>query len=554
MRTLLLPALILGFSATISAQSNRELIKGGDTGILITQTRIELSDARRIPTEPKIETPEVQHPVLSYSVSVNPAEVPATIQLPDAERMQKEKQPKYHHNYVKLGFGTNLSPLADIYITMPGKDGLLAFNYHFLGADGPGYMDFNSHKGGITGIKYFKKSNLEAGFHFNRRGFNYYGFDPLEYLPEEDKDIRQNYQDIGGRLAWESKPMGRNKTYFKVHSEFYNFSDKWKQNENWFSTTGIYQIDVLKNELHLEASYQLQNFVGPESLFNQGFDTIGFTRHFIDLKPHYTIRKKNWQLTLGFISTFTMQADQKVKFNFNPQVEGVYEVEPNQLSVFGGFNGQLQKNSFRQFAMQNPFLSMNPDLQVNMNTFNMEAGIRGKLTGNTGFVTKVRYSRWNDLPLFVMDTNNLRSFLVIHDDMALIQLNGQITHQYSEKFRMAFSFNYNFYTPNIQEAAWQLPKYEGKLNMTYNMSDKILLSFDGFVFGQRKAFRLQDDPKTQATTVKPLGDFNLGIDYRWKKQISAFMRLNNLLGQNYQIWYAHPTYSFNMHAGLAIGF
>lgn len=545
MRTLLLSGLILGFGAAAMAQSNREIIKGGDTGILITQTRIELSDARRIPTEPKIETPEIQHPVLTYSVSIDPAEVPATIQLPKAERMQKEKPPKYHHNYVKLGFGNNYSPLADIYITMPGKDGLLAFTYHYLGANGPGYMDFNDHKGSITGIKYFKKSNLEAGFHFKRRGLNYYGYDPLEYIPEHQDSVHQYYQDLGANLAWESKPMGRNKTYYRVSTEFYNFTDKWKQTENWFSTRGMYRFNILKNELHLEGAYSLQNFTAA---------TSGFTRHFIDITPHYTIHKSNWQLKLGFNSTIQLEKDVKVKFNFNPEVEGVYEIEKNQLSVFGGFNGQLQKNNFRDFAMRNPFLSQNPDLQTNLNTFNLEAGIRGKITGNTGFVTKVRYSRWNDLPLFVMDTNELRSFVIIHDDVTLIQFSGEVTHQYSEKFRLALSLKYNYYDPNIQAAAWQLPNYETKLNMTYNMSDKILLSFDGFIFGRRQAYTLQDDPKTEAKTVKPLGDFNLGIDYRWKKQISAFMRINNLLGQNYQIWYAYPTYSFNMHAGLAIGF
>ena len=545
MRTLLLLGLILGFGAATLAQSNREIIKGGDSGILITQTRIELSDARRIPTEPKIETPEIQHPILSYSVSLDAAEVPATIQLPKAERMQKEKPPKYHHNYVKLGFGSNLSPLADIYITMPGKDGLLAFNYHYLGANGLGYMDFNDHKGTVTGIKYFKKSNLEAGFRFNRRGFNYYGYDPLEYLPANDDDVHQYYQDLGANLAWESKPMGRNKTYYRVSSEFYNFTDKWNQTENWFSTTGIYQFNILKNELHLEAAYSLQNFSS---------DSNDFTRHFIDIKPQYTIRKDNWQLSIGFISTITMEQGDTLDFNFNPQVEGVYEIEKNQLAVFAGFNGQVQKNNFRDFAMQNPYLSKNPDLRTNVNSFNFKAGIRGKITGNTGFEAKVRYSRWNELPLFVMDTNELRSFVLIHDDMNLIQFAGEITHQYSEKFRLAFSFNYNLYDPTIQESAWQLPNYETKLNLTYNMSDKILLSFDGFVFGKRQAYTLQEDPIKDAKTIKPLGDFNLGIDYRWKKQISAFMRLNNLLGQNYQIWYAYPTYSFNMHVGLAIGF
>jgi hypothetical protein len=137
--------------------------------------------------------------------------------------------------------------------------------------------------------------------------------------------------------------------------------------------------------------------------------------------------------------------------------------------------------------------------------------------------------------------------------MEVIKFTAEITHQYSEKFRAAFRFNYNHYEPQVQSFAWQLPRYDANLNLTYNIGDKLLLSFDGFILGDRKVLIFNNQTEN-IQTIKPLGDFNLGIDYRYKKQISAFVKLNNLMGQHYQIWYAHPMYSFNMHAGLAIGF
>lgn len=544
MKQLLFTGIALGFCVNAFAQKQGGPITPGDTGILFSKNRIELSDARRIPTEPRIETPEYQHPELSYSVQVAPVSVPAVIQIPKAERMQREKEPRYHHNYVKLGYGNNLSGLADIYITMPGKDGMLAFSYHYLGGNGPGYLDFNRHRGGISGKKYFKKGNLEADFRFNRRGFYLYGYDAEQYKPASSKDIQQYFQELGGRLAWETKPMGRNKNYFRAEMDFYNFSDRWNQTENILDVKGLYRFQFKKNELNIQAGYQLQNFVN---------DSSKFVRNYIDIQPYYVIQKKLWQLTLGFNSTVMLQEGENTFFKFFPRIEGVYQLQKNILAAFGEISGNVSKNNFRDFANTNPFLSYQPNLQPSFQQFVMNAGIKGKITGNTGFVAKIHYDRTKDMPLFVMDTSVLNTFVLINDDVELIQINAEITHQYSEKFRMGLSFNYNFYNTTIQEAAWQLPSLETKLNMTYNMSDKILLSFDAFVYGERKAYRIMD-PANEFTTIKAMGDFNIGIDYRVKKQISAFLRVNNILGQHFQIWYRHPMYSINGHVGVAIGF
>src|SRR5690606_29121032 len=116
------------------------------------------------------------------------------------------------------------------------------------------------------------------------------------------------------------------------------------------------------------------------------------------------LRRNKWELNLGFVSSLVAEKDEKLRFYFFPKVTGTYEIEKNQLAVIGGFSGGVMKNSLRQFAGTNPFLSYNPNLDISINQFEFNAGIKGKLTGNTGFVARVMYNRFNDLPLFITDT------------------------------------------------------------------------------------------------------------------------------------------------------
>lgn len=542
MKKFLLTGACIVLALISRAQINRNPLTQ-DTGILYTEKRIELSDARRIPTEPILETPEIKPQELTFSLSLKPATVPNKIEMPAAEKMQKEREKVYHQNYVKLGYGNNLSPLADVYFAMPGKEGMLAFNFHHLSANGPGYQDFSSNHGSITGKKYFKKGNLEATFLYKRNAFNFFGYDRDRIQPSAKDTLSQFHQTLGGTLGYESKALGRGKPYYRFDAAFFNFSDKWEQSENTVRLHGLYRFMVEKNEVNIDLAYQLQQF---------GSDSSKLTRHFIDIQPSYVIRKDKWELELGFVSTIVSQENNNIPFKFFPRVQGVYIIEKDQISVFGGIGGKVNKNTFREMAGINPFLTYDPNLTPSIDQFEFNAGLKGRLSGNTGFVARVLYTRTQDMPLFINDTNELRSFRIITDDVNLLRFNAEISHQYSEKFRLSVAFNYYNYTATVQQEAWQLPNLDLKVNATYNMADKILLSLDAFVIGKRMAYTAYSTGVTE--TLKPFADLNLGIDYRWKKQISAFVKLNNLLGQHYQLWYRYPAYSFNFHAGLAIGF
>jgi hypothetical protein len=527
----------------VTAQANRELLKG-DTLFLIGERPVELTDAKRSPTLPRIELPEIHSPVLNYSFSLRPRQVPAKIILPSALKMDKAQKPAYKSNYLRLGMGNYLTPLADLYIGIPGNEGLLGFRFNHLSSNGPSFADFSSNKGGLYGQKFYKKGNLEAGIDFEREGIAHYGYDPEKMVPASKKDIEQFYQLIGSRLGWESKPLGRSKSYYKVEGGYTHFRDKFKQQENDMNIGGLYAFNLKNHRLEIGAAYNFQQFDN---------DSTKLTRNFIHLTPTYLIRKKMWELHLGFVSTVIAEAGKSTDVKFFPKVEGTYRLDEDKLALFGGFTGGVIKNSFRNFAYANPFIAYNPDLSTSVNRFEFSGGLKGRLGANTGFTARMIYNRFNDMALFITDSMPERRFTIVHDDVQLTRLNVEINHQYSEKFRMAASFNLYRYKPNTYEHAWQLPNFDLKINGTYNIGDKLVFSADLFVTGKRYAY-IQYSPDLSGKELKPFTDANIGAEYRWKKQISAFARINNLAAKRYQYWNNHPVYGLNALLGVTIGF
>jgi hypothetical protein len=47
---------------------------------------------------------------------------------------------------------------------------------------------------------------------------------------------------------------------------------------------------------------------------------------------------------------------------------------------------------------------------------------------------------------------------------------------------------------------------------------------------------------------------NLGVEYRYNKRISGFIKLNNIAAQRYQKWYNYPVQGFQGMVGATFRF
>jgi len=120
--------------------------------------------------------------------------------------------------------------------------------------------------------------------------------------------------------------------------------------------------------------------------------------------------------------------------------------------------------------------------------------------------------------------------------------------------------NYNNYQTQREAKAWNLPDFTSDLTVRYNLQDKIVAK-SSMTFMSSKYVKTTETNGTEELAyqvygrkIDPLFDFNLGIEYRFTKKVSAFVDVNNILSQNYEIWGNYQVQGINVLGGVTIAF
>ena len=169
----------------------------------------------------------------------------------------------------------------------------------------------------------------------------------------------------------------------------------------------------------------------------------------------------------------------------------------------------------------------------------------------------------DNLPLFVTDTTTKakNKFTVVYDNVQILNLKGEVTWEQSEKLDIILRGDYFNYTITNEMYAWEKPDYDLGLTAKYHYSEQLIFKAD--LFGLFKIYERDFVKETEnnvvVTTVSPqlinhIYDINLGAEYRFTKQLSAFLNLNNIGNYRYYRWYNYPSQRFNFLAGVSYAF
>ena len=107
--------------------------------------------------------------------------------------------------------------------------------------------------------------------------------------------------------------------------------------------------------------------------------------------------------------------------------------------------------------------------------------------------------------------------------------------------------------------AWNLPDLTSDLMINYNLQEKILVK-STITFMNSKYMKTSDTTQEELAygvygrKIDPIIDFNIGLEYRFTKKVSAFIDANNILGKNYEIWGNYRVQGFNVLGGVTIAF
>jgi len=144
-------------------------------------------------------------------------------------------------------------------------------------------------------------------------------------------------------------------------------------------------------------------------------------------------------------------------------------------------------------------------------------------------------------------------FTVEYHDGERMNLFGELAIDVSDQLHLRMEGNYYSFTLYESQAkAWHKPTYDMTFSARYDLRDKIIVEGDVFVSGERWAksgLRFGE-----VTKLDGFADLNLKLEYRYSKVLSGYLKLQNILSNNYTLWNNYPVYGLHVYAGITYAF
>lgn len=552
-------------SVMVKAQTDGSL--GNEQVDVIKEFNPLIQDANKIvfPPEPVEAKPE---PIsLQYSVPdrLLPLAYPQSNLKPLA--IAKEKQAQYYNSYARLGFGSQFSPLAEVFFA-EGKPEKSMFGAHakYRSAHGQKIKTQDYANAGVTAFAntYMKQSLLKFTAGYNQNTVHYFGYDvfrkdfelPLTQLKQ--KDLKQTFNEAD--VAVEILNAKRRKSAFDYSGKVnYNYYwDKFKLNEQFINA------DVtLKKSIQDKHHISLQ-LTEDYSIFKDAADNK-LNRNIFIAKTKYHFISGDWNI-FGAVSPVWEAGI----FHVFPDIglqRGIYD---EYIVLYNGWKMELRKNSYASLTQQNPWLE-----QLTVNDIR-NGWLEERFMGLKGTIKKFNYNvrfaqnLYRHMPVFVNQfsiaptaTNDSVSytrpdFAVAYDRRVnILNLHAELGYRVNTNLQFNFVFDFNNFEPDRLGKIYHQPRFMGKLNTRYTIAEKVLLQLDiigldgvyYINYPGPSEFRMPFDDKLKGTV-----DISLSATYIFSNRFSFFAQLNNLASMKYQRYYLYPSFGFNALAGVTLHF
>ena len=497
-------------------------------------------------------------PKLQYSFLDKQVPVSFDIDPIKAAKIKGEPLVKLYQGYAKVGFGTNATPLAELYINSKRSKtfsyGISGKHFSSNGINSNDYSKFSDNEINLFGKHFSKDFTTSGKLGYTRNVNHYYGFpgDSTTEIKNSD-DIKQELDKFSVGFALTRNFTDTSQFDYNFDVNFHNINDRYQVSENHF------EVDGELSKYHRNELYA----IGVEMNYNNLINSLEQDRNLVlGLNPHISTTADKWQFKVGIGLYINSYPD--TKFHFYPKAEFKYNVVEHIIIPYVGIRGGLISNNLNSFYKENPFINTQLlSVQNSNQKYDIYGGIRGSLSSNVTFNTSLSRQKIEGMPLYVHDVNSLiqNQFILAYDTLNLTKITGELTYQKLEKFKVLLGANYYIYELKNELKAWHNPDLKISLSGIYDLSDKIIVRADFYYFSKQYAKTFNTITANNVTTTmegeKELDgvfDLNLGCEYRYTKKLSAFIQLNNLASRPYKRWDNYPTQKFGVLGGLTYSF
>jgi outer membrane receptor protein involved in Fe transport len=539
---------------------------------VVTPYKPTISDAFKIKDTPKLQDSNlVKKKEVKYNIFSIPVASTFTPAKGKAANVDKAKSVKLYDNYASLGFGTYTTILGEVYL-----------NHELSNTENVGgYFSHHSSQGGIEDLLLdddFSNTHLNAHYSQKLRDFSWKvngGFDLMTYnwygLPQnffgqteaDDIDPSHTFNSfyLGGKLKFDDAIINDGSVRFR------RFGDNQDSGENRFVAKAGFDIpvqdEIIKTEFYIDyigGSFD-ENYFSNESI-NYGNVTFG-------LSPSYQLTQDDLTVNLGLRLVYLNDTElSDNKFFIYPNIKASYRLVDEILIAYGGITGQLQQNSYYDFANENPFVSPTLFITPTDQRYNGFLGLKGKLSNNVSYNVKGNYFAEENKALF--KANDARgdasenyqygnSFGVVYDDVTTFSVAGELNIDINRNFTLGIKGEYFNYSMDDESEAWNLPDVTGSIFMDVQISEQWFAGASAVYVGERKDQQdlvavLTPQNPSSVITLDSYFDANAHVGYKINDQLSVFAKVNNILNQDYQRYLNFPVQGFQALAGATYQF
>ena len=498
-------------------------------------------------------------PVLPFFLSV-PA---SKIQAEPATKEWEVPKLDLYPGWVRVGYGNFLSPLIEgRYLSTQSSEWQYASKfYHQSFGKGPvRWMDEESkesHTQLAGDVSYFlDESELYAALDLKRDAFTFYGRDLGFVIPPNvdfatpyfapnkqlKGDLRLGIRDLDkvGRIGYAGEiVLGGFKDSYAVREQELGFEGKgeFRPSKDIRGTLGISYFTTATEDL----KYDLN-------------------RNYFSLRPegHYEYGDFHFSAGVVLVSDNDSVAEGKQGIRIFPVLKSTYQVSEN-LLVNAAISGDVQRNTYRSFVQENPFLGPSDQLLNTVTSFEFAAGVEGLASDKLVYRAGLAVRRQSNLHFFVNSFADTARFELVYDKQAtVLQFNSDVELSVSEKYKVTAQFDFFHYNLSTLQNAWHRPTWAASMNHRIAPFKNLSLQANLQVLGGLKARGMGqiDTLPTQAEVVKlpVVVDVQVSLEYQINSRFAVFANGANLLNRNNLRWMNYPVRGIQGVGGLSFKF
>lgn len=470
---------------------------------------------------------------------------------------KKKEVAGYYKNQVKLGAGNLGRTLAEVHINSPQNQkltfGLTAL--HNAARRGP-IQNENSgastNRVALDGKYIANQFKLTGELGYERQVAHFYGYDTTFVRLSKD-EIRQRFQTYHVGVGFENIKPGAPVDYW-VKTRLHSLADFYDARELDWQSSGQFFFPILADQL--TAKVQGEAYLTQRT--DNYLESPTRKRNLFRVYPSFVWTQADWAISLGLkaVNEFD-QINEISRTKGFPTVDITYKT-PSLQYFSVGLDGDILRNTLRGMIMENPFLMPQVELLNTEKPLDLYISAKGDLTTGLTYYAKASYGQYRNLYFFqTSDLANERGFLlrpfeVVYEaeKVPFFRMETQWNYQPTDVWRTNLKAMYQYFGVKSFDRPFHRPAVDVTWGNTLLVSNKLMATLDLYHLGGLYA----PDPFSfnEIKKLNPIYDLNAEVNYLLNKQFAVFVRLNNILGKNYQRFLYYPQQGLNFLVGVNI--